>query len=180
MEVSKMALKTGASPQPQQWLISGVFSKRLLHISRLCSKPEQVLVPERRLGSDSRQCPCVSASLLASQWSRSCLSKLFPSIVLYLAFYTCGKQTSGNSSNTLNPPLFFFSLENSFCSVPLLLFSLERGPRWKLSDLTLFPKLEGTRTWQRSQGDVSVHDRGKEQLGPDVAPGRVPGYWSQD
>jgi len=44
--------------------------------------------------------------------------------------------------------------------------------------LPLFPMLEGTRTWQRSQGDVSVHDRGKEQLGPDVGPDRVPGYWS--
>lgn len=41
-------------------------------------------------------------------------------------------------------------------------------------DSCYFPSSEVLRV---GQGDVSVHDRGKKQLGPDVVPDRVSGYW---
>lgn len=93
------------------------------------------------------------------------LSELFPSVVLDLALYTCGKQTSGNSSNALKQP--FFSLENSFHSVPLLLFSLERGAQMECfrPGSCYFPSSEVLRL---VQSDVSADGRGRELLGPDV------------
>lgn len=119
------------------WLISGGFSKRLHPLSHLYSKAERVLVPEhRKWGTGNVQVA------VAAWWHLEPhnLAVAFPSFSHPLCLTWSFTHVANRSLETHQihwTPFFLPSLEILFCSVPLLPFSWERGPRWNISDLTL-------------------------------------------
>lgn len=124
-----------------------------------------------------RKCVAGSGQVAIAAWwhpQPSCHRRAFPLCCADLAFYTCGKQTSGNSSNALKQPFFQPWKLISLCSSCAVFFRERAQMECFRPDSCYFPS---SKVLRLSQSDVSAHDRRRELLGPDVV---WQGFWVLD